>query len=99
VRTEILADAIAIVTDRGYSARALGSAPERRRPQGEMTLGLKWSAAAVVAMLSLLAVSAATATWASPLDAQMTVGEPYTLPSRTVLVEEAPGDIGFGTVR
>jgi alpha-tubulin suppressor-like RCC1 family protein len=61
-------------------------------------LGIKWSAAAVVAMISLLAVPAATATWASPLDAQMTVGEPYTLPTQTVLVEEAPGDIGFGTV-
>jgi alpha-tubulin suppressor-like RCC1 family protein len=52
----------------------------------------------VAAVLSLLAVPAASATWASPLDAQMTVGEPFELPSQTVLVEEAPGDIGFGTL-
>jgi alpha-tubulin suppressor-like RCC1 family protein len=63
-----------------------------------MTLRIKWSAAAAAAVLALLVVPAATATWASPLNAEMTVGEPYTLPTQTVLVEEAPGDIGFGTV-
>src|SRR5512133_3055986 len=63
-----------------------------------MTLRIKWSAAAAAAVLSLLVVPAATATWASPLNAEMTVGEAYTLPTQTVLVEEAPGDIGFGTV-
>jgi alpha-tubulin suppressor-like RCC1 family protein len=59
----------------------------------------RWSMAAVVGVVALWVVAAAGATWvASPLDAQMTVGEPYSFPSQTVLAEEAPGDIGYGTL-
>jgi alpha-tubulin suppressor-like RCC1 family protein len=46
----------------------------------------------------LLAVSGAAAAWVNPLNAKMTVGEPYAFPEQTVLVEEATGDIGFGTL-
>ena len=63
-------------------------------------MAIRRSAAAVVvaAVGMLLGVSGAAAAWVNPLNARMTVGEPYTLPSQTVLVEEAPGDIGFGSL-
>lgn len=56
------------------------------------------SVAAAVVVAALWVVSGATAAWVNPLDAKMTVGEPYAFPSQTVLVEEAPGDIGYGTL-
>jgi len=59
---------------------------------------IRWSALAVLTVAALFVVPGATAAWVNPLDAQMTVGEPYSLPSQTVLMEEAPGDIGFGTL-
>jgi alpha-tubulin suppressor-like RCC1 family protein len=62
-------------------------------------VGIKWAAPLLVAALGLLVVSGATAAYVvSPLDAQMTVGDPYTFPSQTVLAEEASGDIGFGSL-
>jgi alpha-tubulin suppressor-like RCC1 family protein len=60
---------------------------------------IRWWAPALVVALGLFVVEGATATSVvGPLDAQMTVGEPYTLPSQTVLAEDAPGDIGFGAL-
>jgi hypothetical protein len=51
-----------------------------------------------VALLALLAVPGANATFVNALDAQMTVGEAFPLPTHTLIVEEAPGDVGFGTL-
>src|SRR5919201_7145707 len=51
-----------------------------------------------MATVALFAVPGALAAWVNPLDAKMTGGEPYVIPSQTVLVEEAPGDIGFGSL-
>jgi alpha-tubulin suppressor-like RCC1 family protein len=53
---------------------------------------------AVVVVGALLAASGAAAAWVNPLNAKMTVGEPYKLSEQTVLFEEAPGDIGFGSL-
>lgn len=63
-------------------------------------MAIRRSAAAVVVVVVgvLFAVSGAAAAWVNPLNAKMTVGEPYRLPEQTVLVEEAPGDIGFGSI-
>jgi alpha-tubulin suppressor-like RCC1 family protein len=76
-----------------------GSEPAEPATTRGSSLRIKWSAPALVAALALFVVSGATAAWvASPLDAEMTVGEAYTLPTQTVLAEAAPGDIGFGTL-
>jgi alpha-tubulin suppressor-like RCC1 family protein len=58
----------------------------------------RWTAIAAVALFALLAVPGANATFVNALDAQMTVGEAFSLPTHTLIVEEAPGDVGFGTL-
>ena len=55
---------------------------------------IRWSVPAVLMVAALFAVPGAAAAWVNPLDAEMTVGEPYTLPSQTVLGDDAASDIG-----
>src|SRR6266516_408953 len=64
--------------------------------QGGVMLFVRSLAVAAAAMV--LFVPAAGATVLYRLDAAMTVGEPYALPSQTVLREEEAGQIGEGTL-